>query len=88
MGRNGSTDYKEVYASPVGAAGRVYITDRDGATLVIEEGGAFNVLATNTLDDGCEASPAIVGNELYLRGGRFLYRIEEVDQPDDWRHSR
>ena len=55
---------------------------------MIEEGGAFNVLATNTLDDGFEASPAIVGNELYLRGGRFLYRIEEVDQPDDWRHSR
>ncbi len=74
---------QEVYASPVGAAGRVYIADRDGATLVIEEGGAFNVLATNTLDDGFEASPAIVGNELYLRGRRFLYRIEEVDQPDD-----
>ena len=74
---------QEVYASPVGAAGRVYIADRDGATLVIEEGGAFNVLATNTLDDGFEASPAIVGNELYLRGRRFLYRIEDIDQPDN-----
>ncbi len=73
---------QDVYASPVGAAGRVYIADRDGATLVIDAGGAFNVLATNMLDDGFEASPAIVGNELYLRGRRFLYRIEELDQPD------
>ena len=73
---------QEVYASPVGAAGRVYLVGRDGAALVIENGSGFRVLATNSLDDGFEASPAIVGNELYLRGRRFLYRIEETDRPD------
>jgi len=68
---------QEIYSSPVGAAGRVYLLGRDGSALVIESGRRFNVLATNSLDDGFEASPAIVGNELYLRGRRFLYRIEE-----------
>ncbi len=72
---------QEVYSSPVGAAGRVYLVGRDGAAMVIESGGDFRVLATNTLDDGFEASPAIVGNELYLRGRRFLYRIEETGRP-------
>ncbi len=70
------TGVQEIYSSPVGAAGRVYLLGRDGTALVIENGRRFNVLATNSLDDGFEASPAIVGNELYLRGRRFLYRIE------------
>ncbi len=73
---------QEIYSSPVGAAGRVYFLGRDGGALVIENGSAFKVLATNSLDDGFEASPAVVGDELYLRGRRFLYRIEEMGQPD------
>ena len=66
-----------VFASPVGAAGRVYIAGRDGATLVIRHGSTFEVLATNTLDDGFDASPAIVDDEIYLRGNRYLYAIGE-----------
>ena len=65
----------EVYSSPVGAQGRVYITSRDGTTLVIRHGPRFDVLATNTLDDGFDASPALVDNEIYLRGNRYLYKI-------------
>jgi len=68
-------DVPNVFASPVGAAGRVYIPGRDGTTLVIRSGPAFEVLAANTLDDGFDASPALVDNELYLRGYRYLYRI-------------
>jgi hypothetical protein len=60
----------------------VYFVGRDGGALVIENGSEFKVLASNSLDDGFEASPAIVGGELYLRGRRFLYRIEEIGQPD------
>ncbi len=67
----------EVFASPVGAAGRVYIVGRDGSTLVIRDGSEFEVLARNSLDDGFDASPAIVDQEIYLRGFRFLYRISE-----------
>ena len=66
-----------VFASPVGAAGRVYITGRDGATLVIRHGRRYEVLAVNRLDDGFDASPALVDGEVYLRGYRYLYKIAE-----------
>ena len=66
-----------VFASPVGAAGRVYITGRDGATLVIRQGPRYEVLAVNRLDDGFDASPALADDELYLRGYRYLYKIAE-----------
>ncbi len=64
-----------VYASPVGAGGHVYISSREGKTLVLKRGSKFEVLATNELDDGFDASPAIVGDELYLRGLKNLYCI-------------
>ena len=66
-----------VFASPVGAAGRVYIAGRDGATLVVRQGPRYEVLAVNRLDDGFDASPALVDDELYLRGYRYLYKIAE-----------
>ena len=66
-----------VFASPVGAAGRVYIAGRDGTTLVIRHGDQYEVLASNTLDDGFDASPAVVDDEIYLRGYRYLYAIAE-----------
>jgi outer membrane protein assembly factor BamB len=65
----------EVYASPVGASGRVYLLGRDGNALVIDNGPEFKILQHNSLDDGFDASPAIVGEEMYLRGYRSLYKI-------------
>ncbi len=67
---------RNVFASPVAAAGRIYIASRDGVTLVAGAGSEFEPLALNELDDSFSASPAIVGNALYLRGDRFLYKIE------------
>ena len=64
-----------VFASPVGAKGRIYIPGQQGATIVLKAGPAYEVLATNTLDDGFDASPALVENEIYLRGAKFLYSI-------------
>jgi outer membrane protein assembly factor BamB len=66
-----------VYASPVGADGRIYIAGREGKTAVVERGPVFKLLATNTLDDAFDASPVAVDSELYLRGARHLYRISE-----------
>jgi outer membrane protein assembly factor BamB len=66
-----------VYASPVGAAGRIYIAGRDGGVAVIASGREFKMLALNQLDDGFDASPVVVGNELYLRGRKHLYRISK-----------
>jgi outer membrane protein assembly factor BamB len=68
---------RNVYASPVGAADRVYITDRNGSTQVISNDDKPSILALNRLNDSFSASPAIAGNELYLRGQRNLYCIAE-----------
>ena len=55
-----------VFASPVGASGRVYLAGRDGTMLVIRNARMYEVLPTNTLD-----------NEIYLRRYRNLYSIAE-----------
>src|SRR6185503_20708569 len=55
-----------VFSSRVASRGRVYFTGREGSTLVIRSGPAFEVLAKNTLDDGFDASPALVDNEIFL----------------------
>jgi len=68
-----------IYASPVGADGRVYITARNGTTLVLARSRKLKVLATNRLDDQFHASPALAGNQLFLRGRRFLYCVAEKD---------
>ena len=64
-----------VFASPVGAAGRIYIASREGTTAVIRGGPEPELLAVNRLDDAFSASPAVVGDELYLRGQEHLYCI-------------
>ncbi len=64
-----------VYASPVGAAGRLYITSQSGVTLVLAQGLTPKVLAANQLDDSFSASAALVGGDLFLRGHRYLYCI-------------
>lgn len=64
-----------VYASPVGAAGRVYIAGRDGGVLVLKKSDQVEVLAQNKLEDRFDASPAAVDKELFLRGKESLYCI-------------
>jgi outer membrane protein assembly factor BamB len=66
-----------VFASPVGAAGRVYVAGREGQTVVFKHGPAFELIGVNSLEDGFDASPALVGNELFLRGYKNLYCIAE-----------
>ena len=62
-------------ASPVSAEGRIYLFNSTGGSSVIAQGDTFSVLATNRLDSGCYASPAIVGQSLIVRTTSHLYRI-------------
>ena len=71
-------DITNVYASLVAAAGRIYVVDRHGTTVVVGVGPRFEILATNRLHDSFSASPVIVDSALFLRGERFLYCIETV----------
>ena len=71
-------DFRDfLFASPVGAAGCIYITGRDGATVVLRHDRENATLAVNRLDDSFSASAALVDKRLYLRGERFLYCIAE-----------
>ncbi len=68
----------DVYASPVGAAGRIYVTSRDGVTQVMSHGDQIpKMLAVNRLGENISASAALADRELFLRGERFLYCIVE-----------
>ena len=69
----------DVYASPVGAGGYIFLPDRDGNVVVFKHGTELKVLAINQLDDGFSASPAIVGDQIYLRGHRYLYCIANMN---------
>ena len=66
-----------IYSSPVGAGGKVYVTDRRGYTIVLEAGPTFKVVATNKLDDGFDSSAAMADGEIYLRG-KSLYCLAEA----------
>jgi outer membrane protein assembly factor BamB len=64
-------------ASPTYADGRIYISDQDGKTHVITPGTEFHSEGVNTLEAGCMASPAIVGDTIYLRTKKALYAISK-----------
>lgn len=66
---------RSIYASPVAAQDRIYVTGREGTTVVLRHVNAFEVLATNQLDDMLDASPALSGDRIYLRGDKHLYCI-------------
>ncbi len=72
-------DLKNMYASPVAANDRIYLTSREGVTLVIRNSEKFEVLATNRLREEIDASPAIVGDQIFLRGKKNLYCIEQAE---------
>lgn len=69
-------DVTSFYASPIAAAGRIYLVDRTGTTLVLRQADRLEVLATNRLDDPIDASPVAVGRQLFLRGAKYLYCIQ------------
>ena len=70
-----------LFASPVGAADRIYITSREGITLVMSNAEDSKLLSVNRLNDVFSASPALVGNQLFLRGEKFLYCLEKNVSP-------
>jgi outer membrane protein assembly factor BamB len=66
---------REIYASPVAAKDRVYVLGRDGVCLVLKKSPKLEMLATNKLDDRTDASMALAGRELFVRGREYLYCI-------------
>jgi len=65
----------EFSASPILADGRIYASNQGGETFVLSALETPEILATNTLDSGCMASPAVYDGAIYLRTKTHLYRL-------------
>jgi outer membrane protein assembly factor BamB len=61
--------------SAVLADGKIYITDEDGVTSVVQSGPTFVKLAENDLGDYTLSSPAISEGQIFVRTASFLYAI-------------
>ncbi len=65
----------DIYASPVGANGHIYVTDLSGTTLVLSHEQPQKTIAVNRLNESVSASAAIEGDEIFLRGETHLFCI-------------
>jgi outer membrane protein assembly factor BamB len=63
-------------ASPLLAAGRLYVTSEDAKTTVLAAGPEFKILSENQLDDAYTLSSiAVADDQLFIRTSRHLYCI-------------
>ena len=62
-------------SSPVYSEGKIYWFSLEGDAHVIAAGDEYKLLATSTLDNGCQASPVPVDDTLYVRTTKHLYAI-------------
>jgi outer membrane protein assembly factor BamB len=74
---------KLIYSSLGAAANRIYVTDRNGITVVLEDSPELKILATNSLEEEIDASPVFIGIDLFLRGDKHLYCIREQSAPSE-----
>jgi outer membrane protein assembly factor BamB len=64
-------------ASPVAAGGRLYSASEDGEVYVVKAGPAFELLATNKMDEVVMATPALADGMLIIRGLNHLFGIAQ-----------
>lgn len=62
-----------LYASLAAANGHIYVFGRNGNAVVLKHGKQFEVVARNSLEEGVDASPVILGDNLYVRTHGHLY---------------
>ena len=65
-------------ASPVLGDGKIYVTNEDGVTTVVNAGPTFRILAENDFDDYVLSSPAISNGQIFIRTAKFLYCIGQA----------
>jgi outer membrane protein assembly factor BamB len=65
-------------ASPLIAGDHLYACDEEGTTTVVQLSRPPKIVASNRLNEGLRASPAVAGGALYLRTFHSLYKIAET----------
>lgn len=63
----------QYFASPVAAGGKVYLLGEEGKLTVLKAGAQWQVLAVNDMAEDCYATPAIAGDQLFVRTRGTLY---------------
>jgi outer membrane protein assembly factor BamB len=82
-GKTGREHYRErlgnalCNSSPIAGDGRIYLSDNDGTTYVIQAGKDFTLLTTNRIGERITASPAVSGNNLIYRTDSQLFCIAQ-----------
>ncbi|NBO63748.1 MAG: hypothetical protein EBU88_02655 [Acidobacteria bacterium] len=61
------------FASPVGADGKVFLASQDGTVSVISAAGEWQSLAVNKLGEEIFATPALTGDQVFVRTAATLY---------------
>jgi outer membrane protein assembly factor BamB len=62
-------------ASPVMAAGRLYLSSEDGDIFVVKAGRSFEILGRHSMGESLMATPALAGDAMYVRGERHLFAV-------------
>jgi outer membrane protein assembly factor BamB len=75
QGRLGEAQPQSFSASPVAAGGKVFFTNDQGETFVLEAGPEFRLLRVNRLGERTLASPALVEGRWYFRTERHLVAV-------------
>lgn len=70
---------RTLYASLVAANDHIYVTGRNGNTLVLKDGDNLEIVATNELGEPVDATPAIVDNQIFIRSDKHLYCFENAE---------
>jgi len=64
---------EDYYASPVAADGKIFLVSASGKVTVLKAGPQWEILAMNDLGEEVWATPAIAGNNIYIRTRNSLY---------------
>jgi outer membrane protein assembly factor BamB len=76
QGRLGVAKKEGFSASPIAHDGKIFFTNDDGETFVLQAGREFKLLHVNTLGEQTLASPALVDNRWYFRTASSLLAVE------------
>jgi len=63
-------------ASGIAAGEKLYFTSEEGNVYVIQAGPVYILLAKNSVNGTCMATPAISGNTIYFRTQHTLIAVE------------
>ncbi|HLA11910.1 MAG TPA: PQQ-binding-like beta-propeller repeat protein [Pyrinomonadaceae bacterium] len=68
---------EDYYASPIAADGKIFLVSASGKVTVLKAGAQWEIIAVSDLDEECWATPAIAGNNLYIRTRNALYSFAQ-----------